>query len=227
MDLWDEILSECEKIDFYFKKLNIIQQNIVNIDAIAEALNTTIDNILDTKTYVFPSLFRNSDQKGNEQEMVLFVNPYFINFYAKNVAIDDYIVTTCTMLFKFAFLLWKRNVLSISDIHLNLGAREIISKDVYLSGEGFGGYHAIDNNSLHNQFATHQFIDGNIRCVVKNFLSLVNVDIKKKKQLMWEHMISTDCIYKLSSEEDDDSFSSIFDKMIDTCQKYIDCICAK
>ena len=230
MKLWDGMMAECGigPIEFNHNKLNRIQQNIVNVDAVAESLNTTIDNILDTKTYIFPSLFgKGESPREDEQEFILFVNSHFIDIYVRNFEIDDYVVKICSMLYLVAYNLWKESVISMVDIHLNAGAREILGKDVYLSKEGFGGYTPINSEALHNQFSTYQFIDNGIRCVVKNFLSLVNVDIEEETQLMWEHILSSDCIYSMRGDESQESFHELFNRMTDCCQKYIDCVCAR
>ncbi|MBD5240566.1 MAG: hypothetical protein HDS59_00555 [Barnesiella sp.] len=230
LKLWDEMMTECElgQIKFHVNRLNIVQQNMVNVDAVAESLNTTIDGILDTPTYIFPSLFsKDGSDHSPDQKFIMFLNPYFIDIFVKNLSIDNFIVRVCNMLYRVAFILWKKNVISVSDMYLNLGTREIISKDVYLSRDGFGGYNPINNKGLHNQFSTYQFIEDNIRCIVKNFLSLVNVDIKGENMQMWEHVISSDCIYSLVGNEDDESFMKMFNRMTESCQKYIDCVCVK
>ncbi len=230
LKLWDEMMAECKigQIKFHVNRLNLLQQNMVNIDAVAESLNTTIDSILDTQTYIFPSLFsKDGTDHTPDQKFIMFVNPYFIDIFVKNIKIDDFIVRVCNMLYSVAFILWKENVISISDIHLNFGAREILSKEVYLSREGFGGYYPINKEELRNQFSTCQFIDGNIRCVIKNFLSLVNVEIEGENMQMWEHVISSDCIYSLIGNENEESFKEIFNCMTEYCQKYIDFVCVK
>ena len=228
--LWDEMMTECEigQIKFHVNRLNIIQQNMVNVDAVAESLNTTIDSILDTQTYIFPSLFsKDGSNYTPDEKFILFVNPYFIDIHIKNINIDGFVVRVCNMLYRVAFILWKENVISISDMHINLGAREIISKDIYLSRDGFGGYNPINHEELHNQFSTYQFIEDNIRCIVKNFLSLVNVEMKGENMQMWEHVISSDCIYSLIGNENEDSFMEMFNRLTECCQKYIDCVCVK
>lgn len=230
LKLWDEMMTECKigQIKFNVHKLNLIQQNMVNVDAVAESLNTTIDSILDTRTYIFPSLFsKDGSNYSPDQKFIMFVNPYFIDIFVKNIKIDHFVVKVCNMLYHVASILWKENVISISDIHINLGAREIISKDVYLSKDGFGGYNPIDNDDLHNQFATYQFIDNNVKCVVKNILRLVNVNTNEGEDLMWEHIISSDCIYTLLGDEHEDGFMEMFNQMTECCQKYIDCVCVK
>lgn len=232
IDLWDKAIknSGLESRDFIFDKLNPIQQNMVNIDAVAEALNTTIDNILDSKSYIFDNILNiDENESDSEAKNVLFVNPYYIDFYTRNLGLREDVVAICKILYDLSIQLWHDKKISIADIHLNIGASEILDIDSYLSMAGFGGYKPVGDPTLCNQMSTSQFVDNGFRCIVKNYLSLLDVTLKEDEttEQMWYHVVSADYIHYIDGEETVEGFSSLFNKMLEKCQNYIESVCAK
>ncbi len=227
---WDSHLAEFNKsrVEFNVKQLNIIQQSMVNIDAVAQALNTTIESIQDSMTYIHSSLYERMEYDAEDADMVLFVNPYFIQLYFRHVKMDEYRLTICKLLSLMIFDLWKTNVVSLVDFQMNMEASQIISRELYLSQEeGFGGYRPIENNKLCQQFSTHQFVEDRFLCVIKNLLSLVDVPFKEEGlQKMWQHDLAAECTYEISGEEKRLELpDKIIPDMIECCQKYIEYIC--
>lgn len=161
--------------------------------------------------------------------MVLLINPYYLCFYVSNVHIDGYIEQVCRILFMLAFKFWNDNLISISDIHVRVGAKELITKEIYQNVEGFGGYRPIVEDALHNQMATYQFVEHGLRCVVSNYMSLVDVTTEEEdSQLCWEHEISAKCILEaIDTELNADGFDIMFRGLLSKCQKYIEEVCAK
>ena len=232
IDLWDKAIknSGLESRDFIFDKLNLIQQNMVNIDAVAEALNTTIDNVLDSKSYIFDNILNVEESEANSDvKNLLFVNPYCIHFYTRNLGLHEDVIKTCSMLYSLAIQLWQAKKISIADIYLNVGTSEILDKGSYLSMAGFGGYKPVGDPTLCNQMSTSQFVDNGFRCIVKNYLSLLDVTLKEDEttEQMWYHVVSADYIHYIDGEETVEGFSSLFNKMLEKCQNYIESVCAK
>ncbi|MDE5757850.1 MAG: hypothetical protein K2H85_04475, partial [Allobaculum sp.] len=111
-------------------------------------------------TYIHSSLYQRKEYDAEDADMILFVNPYFIQLYFRNVKMDGYMLTICKQLSLMIFDLWKYNLVSLVDIQMNMEASQIISRELYLSQEeGFRGYHPIDNSNLYQQFSTHQFVE--------------------------------------------------------------------
>ncbi|MDE5757849.1 MAG: hypothetical protein K2H85_04470, partial [Allobaculum sp.] len=64
-------------------------------------------------------------------------------------------------------------------------------------------------------------------CVIRNLLSLVDVPFKEEdNQIMWQQNLSADCTYPVTGDEEKvDVPEIVIPKMIDICQKYIECVC--
>lgn len=215
-------------VEFNVNKLNLIQRHLVNVDAVSEALNTPIEQILAADTIVFPNLFsKDGTELKENQRIIVLINKYFIQLTVIKVNIDDFIHLLCEMLYIIIVRLWMENSVSVVDIQINAEARKMFGKDFYATDQSFGGYLPVNNGQLHNQVSTFQFVEDNLKCIVTNFLSLTDVFFENDvKEIMWEQKLSADCVLTVEDKLKADGFRPVFDFMISKAQDYIK-LCAR
>lgn len=230
IDLWNSYLKEfgLKNTSYSFQPLNRFQQNIVNVDSIAESLNTSLEQITVEPTYIYRDL--NAlicQEKPSNGEITLFINRYYINLHISEFRIDDRTSKFLNWLYDTLIKLWNENTISIADMQIMTSASEILSIESYKCNDGFGGYKAIDSDFIHNQWSSTQFVYSDLNCTVTNILRLSNVRFEDESpEKMWEHTILAICVHRFDEGNGNESFNSLFNRMLEQSQESIK-LCAK
>ncbi len=238
MKKWADMLQVLSKskTTFYRDRLNTTLGRNVNIDLVAEALNTTIGQISQSETYIFPNIFcKNEKEFIDGSGFTFFVNPYFLCIHGDNVEVDLLAFLACTFMYETIMSMWKENLVTPVDLSLRLHARKVFDSTAYEKGEGFGVGRNIPGPDFKSIRTSSKFEEGDMTCVVTNLLSLMNVEFREDIEQnrnnadsrMWENIISANSVYNINILQPDADFNDIYARLVDMCEDKIELICAR
>lgn len=189
----------------YYNRLpNDVELQRIDVDAVAEALNTTIEGVSSSDSYIYPSLIELFDRAEGEMAPVaqLFISRFYICIWLEHILLNEKVEVFVKKMCEIIEEISRPNVVSLVDLQLKTNSSILYTYEAFKAE--FGALNLIvDKAPLKNYVRLYQFAEANTEVTVSNIVRHLDVNIDEGQEAEWNHELV--CVsrydFDLSAEE--------------------------
>lgn len=221
--------QENTRSQFRIHNPNIFFQQQINIDSVAQRLNTSLEQIVEDRIYIIdtPGLTGLSQDKMSEgASATLMIGKYYCCIYVENSPVDKEGMSIWSAIYDSLRELEARKVVSLVNLEVKVTGRMVTNHKGYLGNRFYGSYKRLDIDNNCSQILTYSRENDDTKCTVNNNFRHGNVIIDKEVYPdMWEQRLTLTVDYQLNGNESD-KFEDIFNNLLEKGINFMD-ICVK
>lgn len=212
-----------------FRRLNEIEIRKVNIDAVAESLGNSLEDVMVEQAYVIHNICRlfhnNTPQKPSNS--CLIVSRYFLCIQIEKEPLTEDLKTFFLMMFEIIRQFGEKRIISPVKTELSISTIAVIAQEAIDNNIGVSANHLPKDSDISNYLSSYTFRDVDLTSVITNKLGKLNVNNEMgARETVWRDersaIISYDMTCHTSPLAD---MENVFYNMLEKSEKHIE-LCA-